>query len=71
MIKYNIPFEVSKNAYSTIMNMIPGSCSGREENGKFFIKCWLMNWKPEIEDIINQYPLLTDLNTENPGMVKA
>lgn len=42
-IKYDTPFEVTKQQYNRLMTHCEGVVAGREENGKYYIKVWLMN----------------------------
>ena len=56
-LKYDTQVEVSQKAHDIIMNQLAGVCAGREENGKFFIKCFMMGYKKEIKAIIKAFPL--------------
>lgn len=57
MIQLNTPIEVSQKTYNFIMGQMAGTCFGREENGKFYIKPALMTYKDEIEKVIKHFPL--------------
>jgi len=56
-LKYDTQVEVSKKAYNIIMEQLAGVCFGREDNGKFFIKCAMMGYVKEIKQIIKAFPL--------------
>lgn len=56
-LKYNTEVQVSQQAYNVIMNHLDGVCAGREENDKFFIKCFLMGYKNEVKAVIKAFPL--------------
>ena len=56
-LPYNTPVEVSSKAFTIIMNQLAGICTGREESGKYFIKCWLMSYKNEVKEVIKLHPL--------------
>ena len=56
-LKYDTQVEVSKKAYDIIMNQLAGVCFGREDNDKFFIKCAMMGYKNEINQIIKAFPI--------------
>jgi hypothetical protein len=43
-IKYDVPIEVNESQYRKIMNECDGIVAGREENGIFYIKVWLMKY---------------------------
>lgn len=48
-IKYNIPIEVSEKEYGVLMNAFREIIAGRkDENGKYFIKLWLMRYKDHL-----------------------
>lgn len=39
-IKYDIPFEVTKNQYIALIRELSGFISHRENNGKYYVKTW-------------------------------
>lgn len=45
IIEYNKPIEVTQKQYARIMTELKGVCAGKIENGKYYIKVWIMNWK--------------------------
>ena len=47
-IQYDTPIEVTEKQYKRIMSELKGVCCGRIENGKHFIKLWLMSWKSNV-----------------------
>lgn len=50
-VKYDIPFEVSREQYKVFMTQLAGIVAGREQNGKYYIKVWM----PKLfNQIINQ-----------------
>jgi hypothetical protein len=51
-VKFNTPLEVSPKQYGRIMTELKGVCAGKVENGKYFIKIWLMSWKKNVEWIL-------------------
>jgi hypothetical protein len=51
-IKYNTSIEVSAKQYGRIMNELKGVCAGKIEDGKYFIKIWLMAWKKNVQWIL-------------------
>jgi hypothetical protein len=55
-IRYDKPIEVSDKQYSRIMTQLKGVCSGRIENGKYFIKVWLMSWSKDVKLILETEP---------------
>lgn len=52
-IKYDQPIEVSADQYHVIMRKLPGVCAGRYEDGRYFIKLWLMKYSETIQKIIS------------------
>lgn len=57
-VKYNVKTEVSEKAFNIIMNQLAGTCAGRkEDDGKYYILPWLMNYRPEIKKAIAMFPL--------------
>ena len=58
-LKYDVPIEVSEKAFSIIMNQFSGTCTGRKnENGKYFIKPWLMSYRKDIKETIANNPII-------------
>lgn len=52
-IKFNTPIEVSAKQYGRIMTELKGVCAGRvDENGKHWIKVWLMSWSKNVQWIL-------------------
>ena len=51
-IKYDTPIEVTKSQYHKLMTDCAGVVAGLEENGKYFIKVWLMKYKSHIQRIL-------------------
>jgi hypothetical protein len=51
-IRFDKPIEVSAKQYSRIMTQLKGVCAGKVENGKYFIKIWLMSWSKEVKMIL-------------------
>jgi hypothetical protein len=43
-IKYDTPIEVNEKQYKKLMHECSGIVAGREENGKYYIKVWLMKY---------------------------
>jgi len=43
-IQYDTPIEVTKDQYNTLMHKFSGVVAGREEEGKYYIKVWLMQY---------------------------
>lgn len=52
-IVYDKEYEVSKKIYNILMTQYSGTCAGRTENNKFYIKVWMMNYADQILKIIN------------------
>ena len=48
-IQYDKPIQVSEDKYRFLMNKFCGIIAGRVDNGKFYIKVWLMKYAPIIE----------------------
>ena len=53
-IEYNVPFEVSKEQYSFLMNNFQGIVAGSEQEGKYYIKVWLMKYKGHIINFLKK-----------------
>lgn len=51
-IKFNTSIEVSVKQYERIMTELKGVCAGRVEDGKYFIKVWLMSWSKNVQWIL-------------------
>ena len=51
-IKYNKPIEDSQKQYGRIMTELKGVCAGKVENGKYYIKIWIMSWKQNVQWIL-------------------
>jgi hypothetical protein len=55
VIKYDKEFEVTEAQYNIIMNNLAGVCAGLKRENKFFLKCWLMSYKSEVQEVLNKY----------------
>jgi hypothetical protein len=55
-MKYNVPFEVTKNQYTALMNNLAGIVVGRFDDlsGKYFIKVWHTKYNNLIVNILKQ-----------------
>lgn len=53
-IEYDTPFEVTKEQYNTLMNNFQGVVAGRESEGKYYIKAWLMQYASAISQFLNK-----------------
>lgn len=51
-IEYNKPIEVTQKQYGRIMTELKGVCAGKVEDGKYYIKVWLMSWKQNVQWIL-------------------
>ncbi len=51
-IEYNKPIEVTQKQYGRIMTELKGVCAGKFEDGKYYIKVWLMSWKQNVQWIL-------------------
>ena len=47
-LKYDVFTEVSTKQYGRIMNELKGVCAGRVDDGKYFIKIWLLKWRTNV-----------------------
>lgn len=47
-LQFDTPVEVTETQYKRIMSELKGVCAGRIENGKHYIKLWLMSWKSNV-----------------------
>lgn len=54
-INYNEPIEVTKTQYQIAMDYLKGSIAGKIEDGKYYIKLWVMVNKPVLEIILNKF----------------
>jgi hypothetical protein len=52
VIKYDQPIEVSEKLYRIIMTEFAGVVAGRQNNGKYYIKVWVMKYSDMIEQLI-------------------
>jgi hypothetical protein len=52
-IIYDTPIEVTESQYKMLMNKFCSIIAGREENGKYFIKLWVMRYKDSIKNFLN------------------
>ncbi len=53
-IKYDTPIEVTKKQYERLMEQFAGAVAGREWEGKYFIKVWLMQYAYAIRRAMGQ-----------------
>lgn len=54
-IKYDTPIEVSEKEYGVLMNAFREIIAGRkDENGKYYIKLWLMRYKNHLAQAIEK-----------------
>lgn len=53
VLKYNEPIEVTEKQYFFLTSMYSGLIVRRQEEGKYFIKLWVMQFKTEIEHLLN------------------
>ncbi len=51
-IEYNKPIEVTQKQYGRIMTELKGVCAGKVENGRYYIKVWIMSWKKNVQLIL-------------------
>lgn len=51
-IKYDKPIEVTEKEYNKIMIDLKGSCAGQTKDGKFYVKCWDLSYKEDIQRIL-------------------
>ena len=51
-VDYDKPIEVSQKQYARIMTELKGVCAGKIENGKYFIKLWLISWRSNVKWIL-------------------
>lgn len=50
-IKIDTPIEVTETQYKNLMYKCSGMVAGREENGKFYIKVWMMRYVDFIKQV--------------------
>ena len=48
-IKYDTPIEVSKEQYKRLIIQFAGVIAHRNENGRYWIKIWLMRFKEKLQ----------------------
>lgn len=53
IIKYDVPFEVTKNQYNALMKDCSMIVAGRIDNGKYIIKVWMMKYVKYVYLILN------------------
>ena len=53
-IGYDIPITVTEKQYRHLMKEFGGTVAGREENGKYYIKVWLMCYAEQVQRVLNQ-----------------
>lgn len=49
MILYDQPIEVTEKQYRPIIREFSGLIAHRTENGKFWIKLWIMRYREQLE----------------------
>ena len=49
-INYDEPIEVNKEKYLLLTKKYAGIIAHREEEGKYFIRLWNMNFKKQLEE---------------------
>ncbi len=53
-IQYDTSIQVPVHQYFVLMEAFSGCIAGREEDGKYFIKVWLMSCVPHLNKILNK-----------------
>ncbi len=53
-VKYDTPIEVTEKQYKTSMNELSGVVAGKIEDGKFYLKLWIMTYSKELKQILSQ-----------------
>ena len=53
VVEYDKPVEVGHEEYSKIMRIFAGIVAGRQEEGKYYIKCWLMKYSDKLSKYLN------------------
>lgn len=51
-LEFNTKTEVTAKQYNRIMTELKGTCAGRIENDKYYIKVWLRSWIVNIKWIL-------------------
>ena len=51
-IGYDIPITVTEKQYRHLMKEFGGAVAGREENGKYYIKVWMMEYVEPIQRVL-------------------
>jgi len=51
-IGYDIPITVTEKQYRHLMKEFGGVVAGREENGKYYIKVWLMSYAEQVQRVL-------------------
>lgn len=55
-LQYDTPVEVTKDQLREMMRLFHGTIVGREDdNGKCYIKLWMMSSKNRVEQYLNNY----------------
>lgn len=52
-ILYDVPIEVTKEQHSAIKSKLAGCIAHRIENGRYYIKLWLIQYKQDLLNILN------------------
>lgn len=52
--KYDMPFEVTQRQYSAVMREYAGCVAGREHDGRFYLKIWIMQYARAIRSLISE-----------------
>ena len=53
-INYNVPIEVTEKQYNVLIKEMAGVIAHRQEDGKFYITCWLMSYAKHVKRIIER-----------------
>lgn len=51
-LQYDIPVEVTEKQYKAAKSEFGGIIAHRKENGKYYIKLWLMAFKSRVEQCL-------------------
>jgi len=53
-VRYDVPIEVTKTQYDLMLSKLDGIVCGRhdEVNGKFYVKCWNIQYKKLVSDAL-------------------
>lgn len=54
VIKYDTPIEVTEKQYRNLMEECDGVVAGRIENGKYYIKVWLMKYVDQVNRMLGR-----------------